>query len=82
MVPHHTTTPAQACLASEIGRDRAFSGWYDRIMQEPAANPDLNHCLSQLGATGWVQLDLAVLGSEGEVTPSDSAIAKGYHLSR
>ena len=33
VVPHHTTTPAQACLASEIGRDRAGSGWYDRTMR-------------------------------------------------
>ena len=28
-VTHHTTTKAQQRLASEIGRDQAFSLWFD-----------------------------------------------------
>ena len=28
----HSTGPAQSSLTSEIGRDRVYSGWYERIM--------------------------------------------------
>ena len=28
----HSTGPAQSSLTSEIGRDRVYSGWYERII--------------------------------------------------
>ncbi|TWW62875.1 hypothetical protein D4764_04G0015220 [Takifugu flavidus] len=37
-VSHPSTNQARPCLASEIGRDRAFSGWYGRKRSSPNLN--------------------------------------------
>jgi hypothetical protein len=33
VIPQRSTSLAQPCLTSEIGRDRVYSCWYDRGMQ-------------------------------------------------
>ena len=40
-VSHPSTNQARPCLASEIGRDRACSGWYGRKRRTPATIPYL-----------------------------------------
>ena len=43
VLPYHTTSGAQPCLTSVIGRELVYSRWYDRIMTASTTPRSIRH---------------------------------------
>ena len=62
-VSHPSTNQARPCLASEIGRDRARSGWYGRKPESETEIPYLNVTVSTVDVHVWPHFLPAVSSS-------------------
>ena len=69
VVPHHSTTQAQQCLASEFGWDLACSPWYDCMtMIERSCHVDREQHQAKRKSSGTGNRTLGVRVTGGNVT--------------